>query len=98
MAEPGPERPRTEGRVMRVGEAMRSVLTINSGSSSLRFALFNAVESLPRILNGKFDRIGLPDARLSFTDVLANKNDERMIDAPNHVACVPLLSELLEKK
>jgi len=83
---------------MRVGEAMRSVLTINSGSSSLRFALFNAVESLPRILNGKFDRIGLPDARLSFTDVLANKNDERMIDAPNHVACVPLLSELLEKK
>jgi acetate kinase len=26
---------------------MQSVLTINSGSSSLRFALFNAVELLP---------------------------------------------------
>src|SRR5438876_6752997 len=77
---------------------MHSVLTINSGSSSLRFALFNALESLPQILTGKFERIGLPGARLSFTDVLANKKDERMIDAPNHVACVPLLVELLEQK
>ena len=77
---------------------MHPVLTINSGSSSLRFALFNALESLPQILIGKFERIGLSDARLSFTDRLAKQKDERMIDAPNHVACVPLLVELLEKK
>src|SRR3989442_2453947 len=76
---------------------MQSVLTINSGSSSLRFALFKLGESLSQILIGKFDRIGLSDAKLSFTDVLANKSDERRIDAPNHVACVPLLGELLEK-
>jgi acetate kinase len=76
---------------------MQSVLTINSGSSSLRFALFNAVESLPRILIGKFERIGLSDAKVSFTDVLAQRSDERMIDAPDHVACVPLLVALLEK-
>ena len=77
---------------------MRSVLTINSGSSSLRFALFKLDESLPQILSGKFDRIGLPDTRLSFTNVLANQSDERTIDVPNHVACVPLLVELLEKQ
>jgi len=77
---------------------MHHVLTINSGSSSVRFALFNALESLPQILIGKFERIGLSDARLSFTDRLAKQKDERMIDAPNHVACVPLLVELLEKK
>ena len=77
---------------------MQSVLTINSGSSSLRFALFKADESPSEILNGKFDRIGLPDARLSFTDVHANKSDESRIDAPSHVDCVPLLVELLEKK
>ena len=76
---------------------MRSVLTINSGSSSLRFALFNVFETLPRMLIGKFDRIGLSDARLSFTDLLANRSGERKIDAPNHVACVPPLVELLEK-
>ena len=77
---------------------MHHVLTINSGSSSVRFALFNALESLPQILIGKFERIGLSDARLSFTDRLAKQKDERMIDAPNHVACVPLLVELLEQK
>ena len=76
---------------------MHSVLTINSGSSSLRFALFNAVESLPGILIGKFERIGLSDAKVSFTDFLAQRSDERMIDAPDHVACVPLLVALLEK-
>ncbi len=79
-------------------ELMRSVLTINSGSSSLRFALFKLDESLPNILSGKFDRIGLPDARLSFTDVLSNQRDERRIDAPNHVACVSPLVELLENQ
>src|SRR5216117_461599 len=77
---------------------MHSVLTINSGSSSLRFALFKADEALPQILIGKFDRIGLSDARLSFTDLLSKQSDERRIEAPNHVACVPLLVELLEKK
>jgi len=77
---------------------MHSILAINSGSSSLRFALFEVGESLPQILIGKFDRIGFPDAKLSFTDVLANKSDERMVDALDHVACVPLLVELLEKK
>src|SRR6266446_2466150 len=77
---------------------MHSVLAINTGSSSLRFALFKAAESLALVITGKFDRIGLPDANLSFTDVLANKSAERTIDAPDHVACVPLLVEFLEKK
>src|SRR5437667_3639637 len=77
---------------------MHSILAINSGSSSLRFALFKVDESLPPILIGKFDRIGFPDAKLSFTDFLVKKSDERTIDVSNHVACVPLLVELLEKK
>ncbi len=76
---------------------MHAVLTINSGSSSLRFALFRADESLPQMLIGKFDRIGLSDTSLAFTDLLANKSDARMIDAPSHVVCVPLLVELLER-
>jgi acetate kinase len=79
-------------------ESMQSILTINGGSSSIKFALYQTGEPLERRLYGKVDRIGLPDARLSFTDVLPNQSDERRIDAPNHVACVPLLVELLEKK
>src|SRR6266566_457350 len=77
---------------------MHSILAINSGSSSFRFALFKVGESLPQILIGKFDRIGFPDAKLSVTDFRVKKRDEGRIDVTNQVACVPLLVELLEKK
>jgi acetate kinase len=77
---------------------MNSILTINSGSSSLRFALFADCESLPKVLSGKFDRIGLPDSQLSFKGTSSSQNEERTIDAPDHVACVSLLVKLLEEK
>lgn len=83
---------------MEAGRKPFSVLAINTGSSSLRFTLFKTGESLAPILTGKFDRIGLPDAGLSFTDVRANESEEREIIAPNHVACVSQLVELLEQK
>ena len=40
------------------------ILTINGGSSSIKFALFEAGDSLQRILEGGIDRIGLPEATL----------------------------------
>ena len=40
----------------------QSILTFNAGSSSLRFAVFNA--DCARSLEGKFERIGRPEARL----------------------------------
>lgn len=39
-----------------------SVFTINGGSSSIKFALFEAGECLKRILEDSIERIGLPDA------------------------------------
>ena len=40
------------------------ILTINGGSSSIKFALFEAADSLRRILQGAIERIGLPEATL----------------------------------
>ena len=37
------------------------ILTINGGSSSIKFALFEAGNSLRRILEGGIERIGLPE-------------------------------------
>ena len=88
----------THAKIVEAGRKPFSVLAINSGSSSLRFTLFKADESLAPILTGKFERIRLPDATLSFTDVRANKKDKSKIDAPNHAACVALLVELLKQK
>ena len=38
------------------------ILTVNGGSSSIKFALFEAGDSLRRILDGAIERIGQPEA------------------------------------
>ena len=77
---------------------MQPILIMNGGSSSLRFALFRVAKPLERILAGKFDRIGLPQARFAVTDLATNQKEDRGIEAPDHLACVPMLVELLERK
>ncbi|HYR87597.1 MAG TPA: acetate/propionate family kinase [Terriglobia bacterium] len=77
---------------------MDTVVTINGGSSSLRFALFRVSKALERLLAGKFDRIGTPDAVLKLVDIPANKTDEVRVQAPDHIACVPRLVQVLEQK
>lgn len=46
---------------------MSILLTINGGSSSIRFATYQADEGLKQVLAGKIDRIGSPEAVLSFS-------------------------------
>ena len=41
------------------------ILTINGGSSSIKFALFEAGDSLRRILEGVIEQIGLPEAQIA---------------------------------
>ena len=79
-------------------EAGHYVLTINSGSSSIKFALFRVGHPLKSILTGKFERVGLPDGEVTVTDVATNRREQRAIPTPNHAACVRPLVELLENK
>ncbi|CAN5511912.1 acetate/propionate family kinase [soil metagenome] len=44
----------------------RQILTINGGSSSIKFALYECGESLRQKLSGKIDRIGLSGTSLTF--------------------------------
>jgi acetate kinase len=74
----------------------RCVLTINGGSSSLKFALFRAAESLSRVVSGKFERIGLPDGELTVDDAVSGARERRVLKLPNHAACIPVLAELLQ--
>src|ERR1700679_3268551 len=46
-------------------EPMPNVLTINGGSSSIRFAFFEAGQTIKRLLQGKMERIGSDDAGLA---------------------------------
>lgn len=69
-----------------------AILSLNSGSSSLRFALYE--RDVP-LISGKFDRIGSAAATLSFT--VNGGTENRVANLPDHAACVPLLLEVLAK-
>jgi acetate kinase len=77
------------------------LLTINGGSSSLKFALYDfdsaAAGSPRRILGGAIDRIGLPDARMSVTKA-GEPDDHRWdVSAPSLAQAVDLLIDWLEQ-
>src|SRR5579862_604847 len=74
------------------------ILTINAGSSSLKFALFQTGKEPARQLAGKFERIGLESGKLSVSDFLTENRTERTLDVPNHIACVGPLENLLKSK
>jgi acetate kinase len=48
------------------------ILTINGGSSSIKFALYQIGEPLERRLYRKIDRMALPGLNLSFNDLTGN--------------------------
>lgn len=66
------------------------VLTINGGSSSLKFALFEAGDPPKRLVTGRFERIGTPDAQFRLGD-----SAPVPAVAPDHGACVPLLMDAI---
>jgi acetate kinase len=71
------------------------ILTINGGSSSIKFALFEAGESLRRALDGSIERIGLPDATFA---VKGSENFSRPLAVPNHTVAVNVLMDWLEER
>ena len=76
----------------------RLVLTINGGSSSIRFAIYRSGEPIQNLLSGKIERIGLADSlfKASGSD---NKPEERLsIAAPDHQAAMDFLMPWLEQR
>jgi acetate kinase len=73
-----------------------SLLTINGGSSSIRFALFDGGEPLRRLLDGKVDRIGLSGTNLTFKDATGQSQNGLTIDASDCHSAVGFLLDWLE--
>jgi len=72
------------------------VLTLNGGSSSIKFALYET-ESLKKFLNGKVDRIGLEGTNFTFTDS-TGKKDSISLDKPDFKSASDFLLDWLEKE
>jgi acetate kinase len=62
----------------------RSILAINGGSSSVKFAVFPADPGSPRSLSGQIDRIGGDGATLAATRADGSSIGPVEIDAPDH--------------
>jgi len=73
-----------------------SLLAINGGSSSIRFALYEAGEPLRRLFDGKLDRVGLSGTNLSFRNSSVQSQDSHTIDAADRHSAVTFLLNWLE--
>jgi len=63
-------------------QTAQRILTINTGSSSLKVALYEMGRVGTRILSGEVERIGAPEGRLHVTDA----SGATLIDERNHLA------------
>jgi len=73
------------------------VLTVNAGSSSIKFDLFAQAETPRRSLSGVIDKIGQPQARLSVKVGTQPHSTAKKVDAPDHAAAVRILSDWLHQ-
>jgi len=81
-----------------VGLSKQSVLTINGGSSSIKFALYLIEASLARKLTGKINRIGISGTQLIFSDPSRGQQGTIDVEATDHNSAVDYLIDWLEER
>lgn len=74
------------------------MLTVNGGSSSIKFALFRAASPLRRIVSGAIERIGQSESTLRVQGVESADNYTRPVKAPDYAAAVGILMEWIEPR
>jgi acetate kinase len=74
------------------------ILTINGGSSSIKFALYRIRESLEQLLNGEIENIGTKKAILNFTRATNQQKESSDFEASDHDEAANHLIEWLEKQ
>ena len=77
--------------------AGKSILTINGGSSSIKFAMFAADRSLRMTLKGQIERIGMADPVFSVRRTDQPKSFVRPVAAADHATAVEVLMDWIEE-
>ena len=78
--------------------ANADILTINGGSSSIKFALYAAVKPLRRGLYGTVDRIGLSGTSLTFHEADGKPEISRKLVTADHKSAANALIDWLEQQ
>jgi acetate kinase len=76
--------------------ALPCILTINGGSSSIRFAVYEAGKTPRRRLDGKIDRIELSGTNFIVNDPAGKPQVPRRLAAADHRTAVDFLLDWLE--
>jgi acetate kinase len=79
-------------------QAQQCILTINGGSSSIKFALFEARAPLRRMLEGRIEGIGLRQASFSVKGANPAANFSKRVAAPDHKAAVVALMDWIQEE
>ena len=74
------------------------ILTINGGSSSIKFAEYQLGDPLNRSLHGSVDRIGMSGTNLTFQLPGTSQRDSRRLDASDHKSAATFLMDWLEER
>jgi len=80
-----------------VNSAAPRVLTINGGSSSIKFALFRAGTSLDRIVAGRIEGIGLRQGRFTVKGLDHADDFARAVHVPDHTVAVGVLMDWVQQ-
>ena len=75
-----------------------SVLAINSGSSSIKFALYKIDGSPAQLFYGELENIGIKNSKLSFTNTIINQKKSTCIEATDYNVAASILIDWLEKQ
>jgi acetate kinase len=86
----------TKAKTVEAGSEPFSVLTINGGSSSIKFALYQAGKPLKRVLYGRVDRIGLSGTNMTFTCPDGRPQASLSLTAADHKSAANFLIDWLE--
>ncbi|HUZ60392.1 MAG TPA: acetate/propionate family kinase [Hanamia sp.] len=76
----------------------QNILTINSGSSSIKFAWYSADENLKKLFSGEIKRIGLYNPEFNVTDYSSNEKNAILLDVTNFKEAEEVLMEWLKKQ
>lgn len=72
-----------------------ALLTVNAGSSSVKWALFRVATPPIRTDTGHIERIGLPDGIVTVTDPATGRQARRVAQVPSHTEAARLLIDHL---
>lgn len=74
------------------------ILTINAGSSSIKFALFATGAVLRRVYAGTIEKIGLQNSTLRIESVEPADSLSERVSAPDHIAAISVLINWIESR